>query len=221
MNPDAPLALAGILALGVVHGINPGMGWLFAVAIGLQERSARAVYRSIGPLALGHAAAIAVVIAIAAVAGLVVPRGVLRGVVAVSLLALGVLHLRSHRHVRYGGMRVRGRQLAMWSFLVAMAHGAGVMALPFVLDDVATVPAAEAGPHVSHGSRALESGVPRRAAVALATMAHTAGYLLAMGAIAIVVFRRLGLRLLRRAWINIDLLWAGSLIATAGFTMLL
>jgi hypothetical protein len=230
-----------LLVLGVLHGVNPGMGWLFAVALGLQEEDGRAVWRSLGPLALGHALAVAVALAVAALVGLVIPLASLRWVVAGALFGMGVLHLRRHRHPRWGGMRVGPRDLVIWSFLMASAHGAGLMALPFVPGAepaVGTVHAAPAGPVLSaapgpqtgataHGHPHAAAAPDRHAAHAprssadggwlglLATLVHTAGYLLATGTIAAVVFYRLGLRLLQRAWLNLDVVWAGALIVTA------
>src|SRR5690606_7681172 len=121
---------------GAIHGINPAMGWLFAVALGLQERSARAVWRALPPLALGHAVAIAVMLALAIAIGAVIPPHVLRAIVGVTLIGFGVRRLfRRHAHPRGIGMRVSTPQLTAWSFLMASAHGAGLMVLPLVIPD--------------------------------------------------------------------------------------
>jgi hypothetical protein len=247
------LALAG---LGALHGINPGMGWLFAVALGLQERKGAAVWRALPPLALGHGLAIAVVVALAAVVGLVLPPGWLKWSVAGLLLGMGVYRLFRHGHPRYGGMQVGPLQLTIWSFLMASAHGAGLMVLPIVLgmrarstDSAASVPAGADHSHGGHGmglgaehshsGHGMGSGVEAGALAggdgghaghmdvlfsgmapgqweALAvTLVHTLGYLLVTGVVAVIVYRKLGLRLLRTAWINLDLIWAGALILTA------
>src|SRR5690606_5857955 len=123
---------ATLLLLGAAHGINPGMGWLFAVALGLQEGGRRAVWAAIAPLALGHAAAIAVAAALAVTAGLILPLQVIEWGVALTLGVLGVRMLIRHRHRRWGGMRVGFRDLVLWSFLRASAPGAGLMAIPAV-----------------------------------------------------------------------------------------
>ena len=130
-------AVLALLGLGALHGINPAMGWLFAVALGLQEKRARAVWRALPPLALGHALAIAVVVAVFTTIGVLVPMRVLRWGVALLLAGFGVYRLFRHAHFRYGGMRVGARELTIWSFLMATAHGAGLMVLPFVLEDEA------------------------------------------------------------------------------------
>jgi hypothetical protein len=224
---------AALLVLGAVHGANPGRGWLFAVALGLQEGSGRAVWRALPPLVLGHALAVAAALALAAAVGLVVPAAALRWVVAVCLVAIGVFHLVRHRHPRFTGMRVGARELVVWSCLMASAHGAGLMAVPFVpagADAAADTVMERAAPiaaghlahahHGSHGDAAphvLRAGMAGGWLALLATLVHTVGYLMVTGALAAVVYYRLGLRLLRRAWINVDRLWAGALVLTAVF----
>ena len=123
-----------MLVLGAYHGINPGMGWLFAVALGMQQGSARGVWRALPPIALGHAMAVGVVVLAAALAGLIVPLETTEdhGRVA-CLMTLGLYRFWRHRHPRFGGMQVGFRDLTVWSFLMASAHGAGFMVLPFVL----------------------------------------------------------------------------------------
>ena len=205
-----------IMLLGAFHGINPGMGWLFAVALGLQAGSGRAVLRALGPLALGHAFAIAVALAVGAALGVVLPLTWLRWIAACALLAIGVFGLLRHVHPRGGGMQVGPRDLTAWSFLVASAHGAGLMVLPFALrlfePPVDSV-------HANHLTMAtLGSG---EAAGVVATLLHTTSYLAVTGAIAWLVYKKLGLRLLRSAWINLNQIWSAALIVTAVATALL
>jgi hypothetical protein len=200
-----------IVFLGAYHGINPGMGWLFAVALGMQQGSARGVWRALPPIALGHAGAVAVVVAIAAVARLVVPLAALNVLVAVVLMSLGVYRLWRHRHPRVGGMQVGFRDLTVWSFLMASAHGAGLMVLPFVMPTAAIVAAADHN-HAHHVGAAAANA----AAVAL----HTTAYFTVMVLAAWIVYRKLGLSLLRKAWFNMDWLWAGALVLT-GMVVLL
>ena len=215
---ELELAWAALLILGAVHGVNPAMGWLFAVSLGLQERSRGAVWRALGPLALGHALAIALALGAAALLGKVVPLGHLRWIVAVLLVGLGVAQLARHRHPRAGGMRVGAGDLTVWSFLMASAHGAGLMAVPFVLGD-ASSGAAPPGHGTHHAAMA---GAAADWIVGLAGSAvHTVGYLAVTGLVAVIVFEWVGLRLLRKAWINLDLLWALALIATGLLTPLL
>jgi hypothetical protein len=153
---------------------------------------------------------------VAGAVGLVVPTGSIRGIVAATLLVLGVVRLRRHRHPRWVGMRVGARDLTLWSFLMASAHGAGLMALPFVL--AATDPAV-AEHHHAHGA-AMSSLPPGAMTGLLATAAHTVGYLVVLALMAVLVYERLGLRLLRTAWVNLDLVWAGALTCTAVLTVL-
>jgi len=212
---------AALLVLGAVHGINPGMGWLFAVARGLQEGRSSAVWSTLPPLALGHAVAIGVMLAAAAVVGLVVPGDALRWCVAVVLLVFGLYRLLRARHPRYGGMQVGFRDLTIWSFLMATAHGAGLMVLPLVMNGgAAALWAADAAPRALHAAHTT-SAVGGELSGLLAALVHTVGYLLVTGAVAAIVYRKLGLRLLRTAWINLDVIWAGTLIVTAIATPLL
>ena len=199
-----------MVLLGAYHGINPGMGWLFAVALGMQQGSARGVWRALPPIALGHAASVGIVLVTAALAGLVLPLDVLRVLVALSLTTLGLYRLWRHRHPRYGGMQVGFRDLTVWSFLMASAHGAGFMVLPFVMPAPATSLAA-GHDHAAHLA-SMHATVAASDAAAVAI--HTLAYLVVMTLTAWVVYRKLGLRLLRTAWLNMDWLWAGALFAT-------
>lgn len=200
-----------LLLLGAAHGLNPGMGWLFAVALGLQEGRGAAVWRALGPLAAGHAAAVALAVAVAAALGAVLPLGVLRWGVAALLLGFALHRVLLNRHPRFGGMRVSRPELAFWSFLMASAHGAGLMVVPVLLsEDLAPS-------HVHHHHMPQQASLlasPAQDAL-LATAIHTGGYLLVTGLLAVVVYHKLGLRLLRTAWVNLDLLWAGALVVTA------
>ena len=208
----------GLLLLGALHGINPGMGWLFAVSLGLQEDDSRAVWRALGPLALGHLLAIAAVLGLASAVGLVVPVHALRLGVAAALCAMGVLQLVRHFHPRGGGMRVGARDLTLWSFLMASAHGAGLMALPLALAARAPHAAATGAAHHVHGDY-LMAGLPMpQLSGLLATGVHTVGYLVVTGLVAVLVYEKLGLRLLRTAWINLDLIWAVALVITGVLT---
>lgn len=198
-----------LLALGAGHGINPAMGWLFAVALGIQRESRGAVWGALTPLAVGHALAIAAAIAAAGVVGLMVPLDVLRWGTAGLLVGFGIFRLVRSRHPRFGGMQVNARELATWSFLVASAHGAGLMVLPLVIGDMPM------GGSTHHLARASVIGpVHVEWSGILAALVHTAGYLLVTGLIAVIVYERVGLRFLRTAWVNLDLVWAVALVLT-------
>ncbi len=205
---------AGLLALGAGHGINPAMGWLFAVALGLQRGSRKAVWSALGPLAIGHGVAMLLTIGAAAAIGAVLPSSALKWGVAGLLVALGIYRLVRSRHIVYGGMQVNNRELATWSFLMATAHGAGLMVLPLVLGHL---PSAE---HLHHLSAGMLGGRIEWSGITAAVI-HTAGYLLVTGTIAAVVYEKVGLRFLRTAWVNLDLLWAVALVATGVGTAVL
>lgn len=184
------LAIAGF---GAYHGLNPGMGWLFALAIGLQRKNERAIWLSLVPIALGHMASLLIVAGAILALGTVVRPLALELVAALVLLAFGVYKLRTYyRHPRWVGMQVSGPELVWWSFLMATAHGAGLMiAPPLIL--------------IASGG-----GAPR--ALALGIGVHTAAMLAVMAAVAWIVYRKLGLAVLRRSWVNFDLIWAVALL---------
>jgi hypothetical protein len=194
------LALAG---LGAFHGLNPAMGWLFAVALGLQRQSMRAVLWSLVPIALGHAASMALVVAVVAVLQTFVAFSLLQWGAALLLIAFGSYRLVA-RHRGRGGMQVGFGELALWSFLMATAHGAGLMIVPVLFH----LPI-----HAGHGAHMQ----PDMGAAAVGL--HTAAMLAVSGAVAVVVYRWVGLAFLRRGWINVDLIWALALIA-AGVVLL-
>jgi hypothetical protein len=201
--------------LGAYHGINPGMGWLFAVALGMQRGSARGVWGALPPIALGHAAAVGGVLLTVGLAQVVIPMDMLRVLVASMLMMLGLYRLWRHRHPRFGGMQVGFCDLTVWSFLMASAHGAGFMVVPFVMSASPMLTAA--GHEHMHHVAAATNGA---AAAAMAVAVHTLSYLVAMTVAAWVVYRKLGLSLLRKAWLNVDWVWAGALVLT-GLVVLL
>ena len=203
----------GLAALGAGHGLNPGMGWLFAVALGMQEGRTRAVWRALSPLAAGHALAVGAAVLAAAALGRLLPPTAIEWIVGGLLLGLGTLRLVRHRHPRYGGLRVGFRELTTWSFLMATAHGAGLMVLPLLPAD-----SGAHGMHLAHASLLPLSG-PLGGGL-WATVLHTAGYLLVTGLIAVIVYRKLGLRMLGAMWINLDLIWGVALVATGAVALL-
>jgi hypothetical protein len=161
-----------------------------------------------GALALGHGLAIAAVIAVAQLMGGVVPLRAIQLAVSGVLLALGISRFFRHGHPRWVGMQVGMRDLTVWSFLMASAHGVGLMVLPLVL-------AAAAGPHHAHHAAAAAGGI----SPVSATIVHSVGYLAVSAGVALVVFEKLGVGLLRKAWFNLDLVWAAALVVTSVVTV--
>jgi hypothetical protein len=196
-----------LFLLGAYHGVNPGMGWLFAVARGMQEHATKAVARAIVPISLGHALSIGLAVALAGLIQIVLPLGYVQIVVALALISLGIFRLLRRKHFAWGGMQVGFRDLTFWSFLMASAHGAGLMVLPIVLHSAEASTMAAGHEHHMHAMPAGSAwtGVS-------ATLVHTFGYLSVTALIAILVYRKFGLSLLRKGWFNLDLLWAGALI---------
>jgi hypothetical protein len=190
-----------LVGLGLFHGINPAMGWLFAVALGLHRRSEHIVWLALLPIAFGHAVAIAIVVAIVMVLNTTLDLRLIAVTSGLVLIAWAVWHaLYGHRHRVRIGMRTGLAGLAIWSFLMAMAHGAGLMVIPALL------PLHAAHAHL-HG--ALPGGL---AIAALAVAVHSVAMLLTTGSLAILVYRWLGLAILKRAWINFDILWSAMLL---------
>jgi hypothetical protein len=182
------------------------MGWLFAVALGLQERTARAVLRAVVPITLGHVVSIGIVVTIALVAAYWLPHAIVHRSAAAILLAFGLYKLVRARHPRWVGMRVGFWGLAFWGFLMASAHGAGLMLLPFVTASSMDAHDPMPMPMPQHAANApYENGW-------LMIAMHTLGYVLAMSVIAWVVYAKFGVSFIRSAWFNVDLVWAVALI---------
>lgn len=203
------LALAG---LGAFHGLNPAMGWLFAVALGLQRQSRAAVLWSMLPIAAGHALSVALVVVAVGVLRAFVDFKMLQVGAAITLIAFGLFRLFARHRARVG-MQVSGGDLALWSFLMATAHGAGLMLLPVLLG-------MPIGDHHEHAHMLAVAQIGQSAATGFAAIAvHTAAMLVVAGTVAVAVYEWAGLAFLRRGWINLDLLWALALTA-AGLILL-
>lgn len=209
-----PTALWLMVLLGAYHGINPGMGWLFAVALGMQEERGSAVARALLPIAFGHALAIGTVILAAVFLGMALPLMAIRYGVAALLVGLGIYSLVRHQHPRWVRMQVGYCDLTVWSFLMASAHGAGLMVLPVLLGS-RTV---EAQNHMATHNHLSATASPL--AGLLATGVHTIAYLAVTGLLAWAVYRKFGLALLGKAWFNFNLVWGAALVATGLFTLL-
>ncbi|NRP20997.1 hypothetical protein LPJGGPFB_04256 [Ensifer adhaerens] len=194
------LSLAG---LGAFHGLNPAMGWLFAVALGLHRQSRRTVWLSLIPIAIGHALSIATVLLVFAAFGTALDPNRFRIAAAVLILCVaGYSAVNGHRHRVRVGMQTGMAGLAVWSFLMATSHGAGLMLVPAVL----SLCLADRGNEL-----AIASSLP----ISLAALAVHSGVMLAViAAVAFAVFEWLGLSALRSAWINFDRLWTLALGAT-------
>jgi hypothetical protein len=200
------LMLAG---LGAFHGLNPAMGWLFAVALGLHRNSRATVFWALPPIALGHALSIAIVAGTVVFAGVMVSQRLVLAGAGLLLIGWAVYHqVYGHRHRVRVGMRTGQIGLVLWSFLMATAHGAGLMLLP-ALFQLCLAPSQAQGiiPAGSLGMTLAAVGV------------HTAAMLAVTGVIAIVVYEWIGLAILRTAWLNLDLVWTAALATTGVFLL--
>jgi len=208
-----------VAMLGAYHGIDPSMGWLFAVALGLQERRRAKVIAALFPIAIGHLLSVAAIVclnkaAMKPASGWVRPAG------AAALIAFGVFRLwRPRAHPRWVAMRVNAAELGAWSFLMATAHGAGLMLFPILVDlRSASMPA-----HIHHS---MTMAIPAHASLGVAQTAaivlvHTGAMLLVMGTVAFAVYEWIGLKILRSAWINLDAIWAGALVAAGALSLVI
>ncbi len=197
---------AALALLGAYHGLNPGMGWLFAVARGLQERKRQAVVGSLLPIALGHEASIVVVVIAVSLTEEFVPPFFVRLLAALVLVTFGLYKLaKPLTHPKGFGMRIGFAGLVGWSFLMSSAHGAGLMLAPVLL-----------GMPVAGAYHSL-SEITMQAVFAASI--HVTAMLLVMGIVAIVIYEKVGLRILRRGWLNMDLAWSVVLIASGAITL--
>jgi hypothetical protein len=201
------LAVAG---LGAYHGLNPAMGWLFAVGLGLHRKSRAVVLLSLVPILIGHALAIGIVLYAAIALGLFIDERLLTKAAGLVLIGSALWHwFYGHRHRVRVGMQTGLIGLGFWSLLMATAHGAGLMLLPVALPLCLG----------TGGADQLTAGGSLTAALAVVAV-HTAAMLLVIATIAIVVYEWVGLAFLRRGWINVDLLWTVALAASGAYMLI-
>jgi hypothetical protein len=200
----------GLMALlGAYHGLNPAMGWLFAVGLGLQERSRGAVLKALGPIALGHELALGLVAGLILVLGVLTDTKPLHIGAGIVLVLFGIFRfVKPHAHPRWTTMRVRGRELTLWSFLMSSAHGAGLMVAPVLIG----VGEASASTGHDHAMSEMHLGMLDLPRTALALLVHVGAMLLVMAVVAVLVYDKLGVRILRGAWLNTEWLWASAFI---------
>jgi hypothetical protein len=202
------LPLVTLALLGAYHGLNPAMGWLFAVGLGMQDRDRRSVLRALPPIAVGHEAAIALAAALVIGLGVLADPRPLHLAAAGALIGFGLFRFWKPRaHPRWTTMRVTRGELTWWSFLMSSAHGAGLMVAPVLLGAGAD----EAHAHAEH-VHDLPTGAMGVHEAALAITVHVGAMLAVMAAVALVVYEKAGLGFLRRAWLNSDQFWAGAFI---------
>lgn len=198
-------AWLAVVLLGAFHGLNPGMGWLFAVSFGLQEKDRGALLRALPPIAVGHELAVAPVAVAVAVFSSAVTRAVVVGVLAVVLTGFGLYLLLRTRHFTWVGMRLSRWELAWWSFLMSTVTGAGLMLSPVLVS---------AAPSTGTLEEALAGPVELAVAAALV---HGFAMLATSGVVAVLVYEVVGLRILRSAWVNLDRIWAGAFLLAGAF----
>lgn len=204
---------AAVLASGFYHGANPAMGWPLAVSNGLMERSGRALCAALGYLAYGHALAVfAMTLPFGMLAALLAWEREIQIGASVFVIGFGLFLLIRRRHAR-ALARIPPSRLALWSFAVAVAHGAALMLLPIYLG-LCEANAAE------HGHGAAQTLIGANLGMALTvSAAHSFAMLLAGGLLAWLTFRYLGLRFVARTWFNLDAIWASSLVLIGALSL--
>jgi hypothetical protein len=202
-----------VVASGLYHGVNPGMGWPLAVSAGLMERSPRALVAALWPLTVGHLLAMLVVILpFALLAAIVEWQQLIQIGASLLVIGFGVFRLVNRRHPRVLA-RIRPTQLGLWSFAVAIAHGAGLMLVPIYLGLCRV-----ADPDNGHeAARALINANLDMAV--LVSVVHAVAMIAAGGFLAWLVYRYLGLRFVSRSWFNLDATWAFSLVLVGALSL--
>ena len=205
-----------LAALGAYHGLNPAMGWLFAVSLGLQHGERRAVVRSFAPIAIGHELAVVMVAALVLGLGAVADPGVLHVGAAAVLIGFGLWRFaRPRMHPRWTTMRVNRRELTLWSFLMSSAHGAGLMVAPILIG----ASTAEAGAS-DHALEAVRNGTMSIPESGIGILLHVGAMVAVMGVIAVIVYEHVGVAVLRKAWINLDGVWAAAFVVAGVLTLI-
>ena len=195
--------------LGAYHGLNPAMGWLFAVALGMQERDRKAVVRALPAIAIGHEASILLVALLVLGLGVITDPSVLHLGAGIALVAFGLFRfVKPRAHFRWVKGRVTRGELAWWSFLMSTAHGAGLMVAPVLLGAGAAGEAAAQ----DHTLASVQEHAMSPAGSGVAVLLHVGAMVAVMGAIAVLVYDRWGLSVLRRTWVNLDAVWAGAFV---------
>ena len=196
-----------VIVSGLYHGVNPGMGWPLAMSNGLMARRATAVLSALAPLAVGHFAAIAIVLLPFALLTILVSwTQEIRVAAAVIVIAFGIFLLIKPRHPR-ALARIRPTQLALWSFAIAIAHGAGLMLVPIYLG-LCTTEELRAMGHEAIGALMTNNIV----LAGVVSGIHTLAMIFAGGIMAWIAYRYVGSKLVTKSWLNLDAVWAVSLI---------
>ncbi len=213
-GPETATALWGaVIASGIYHGVNPGMGWPLAVSAALMERRRTSLYTALAALAGGHLLAmVAILFPFSVMMSLVTWQRELQIGAALLVIASGLYLLINRRHPRFLA-RVPPHRLVLWSFLAAMAHGAGLMLVPIYLGicETAAADAGHAAAQSLMGGNATTAG--------MVALVHTLAMMLSGGMLAAAVYHWLGLKFLSKSWFNLDLVWAISLIAVGGVAL--
>jgi hypothetical protein len=210
-----PWVLLGLL--GAYHGLNPAVGWLFAVALGMQERDRGAVVRALPAIAIGHEASIMLVALLVLGLGVITDPSVLHLGAGIALVAFGLFRfIKPRAHFRWVKGTVNRRELTWWSFLMSTAHGAGLMVAPVLIGAGAATDAAASSDHAI--AAVQENGLSIPGSMLGITL-HVGAMLAVMAVVALMVYDHVGVSVLKKAWINLDWVWAGAFVLAGVLTM--
>jgi hypothetical protein len=210
-----PWILLGLL--GAYHGLNPAMGWLFAVALGMQERDRKAVLRALPAIAIGHEASILLVALVVLGLGVLADGSALHVGAGVALIAFGIFRfVRPRAHFRWVRMTVNRRELTWWSFLMSTAHGAGLMVAPVLIGAGAATDAAASSDHAIAAVQQDGLSIPGSV---LGITLHVGAMLAVMALVALMVYDHVGVSVLKKRWINLDAVWAGAFVLAGVLTL--
>ena len=209
--PPSALWLA-VVASGLYHGVNPGMGWPLAVSAGLMERSSRALVTALWPLTLGHLLSmLAIVLPFALLVSLVQWRQQIQIGASLLVIGFGIFRLVHRRHPRVLA-RIRPTQLGLWSFAVAIAHGAGLMLVPIYLGLCRAADLDQGLGPLANDNLGM---------AVLVSVVHSVAMIAAGGVLAWLVYRYLGLKFVSRSWFNLDATWAVSLVLVGALSLVI
>jgi hypothetical protein len=210
----APTGLwLAVIASGLYHGVNPGMGWPLAVSAGLMEKSPRALVATLWPLTIGHLLAmLLVILPFSLLVALVYWQLQIQICASLLVIAFGMFRLINRRHPR-ALLRIRPTQLGLWSFAIAIAHGAGLMLVPIYLG---LCRAADLDSGYATAGALINANLGM---AVLVSVIHSVAMITAGGFAAWLVYRYLGLKFVSRSWFNLDATWAFSLILVGALSL--
>ena len=202
-----------VIASGLYHGVNPGMGWPLAVSAGMMEKSPRALAAALSALAAGHLLAmLLMILPFSLLVSLAYWQRQIRIGASLLVMGFGAFRLIDQRHPR-ALARIKPSQLGLWSFAAAIAHGAGLMLAPIYLG-LCTAEGLDKAHEAASTLISANLGM-----AVLVSLVHTGAMIAAGGLCAWLVYRYFGLKFVSRSWFNLDATWAATLILVGAISL--